>query len=500
MNRAQYIQEYERIQRKYRKKFFPAVYKAINSIVSSLIDKIQADGVQSAMGDLMLTIINDKIGEPVKRIYSEVGMFHVKNNYRFIRAEIGRKALGRNEIWVQEIIAYLEKNLWQYVVAKPTETLRDHFLRVLQEGIDKEWSVDDIIREIRSDQFARYQAERIVRTEVGRAANTGKKIAADSFPYEMQKEWISFQDMRTRGRVPDDKKDHYHLNGQTVAMDGMFTDPRSGEQIEYPNAPGGSPGMVINCRCTYATTPKRDANGGLIGRTAKINVGIKPTENRFFENSGGEKPIMSNIRSMTGTNSADDLSGLDDILLNAIYKVQSRNRYFKFSGIVKNDKVSLLGASSDNELNIGKRFNKDEIEKAAFLSKEMANRKNYSSASKLINERNSEASEYAEFIIEHELNHVKQNYLSAAAKGGWGDEIEKRAKKWQKEWIDSIGKDDWYPSDYANAIRDISVKEKEWLAESYLLFKNNPELIKSEKIKWLMKEFDNLINDMANAK
>jgi hypothetical protein len=274
VNRAQYIQEYERIQRKYRKKFFPAVYKAINSIVSSLIDKIQADGVNSAMGDLMLTIINDKIGEPVKLIYKEVGLFHVKNNYRFIRAEIGRKALGRNEIWVQEIIAYLEKNLWQYVVAKPTETLRDHFLRVLQDGIDKEWSVDDIIREIRADQFARYQAERIVRTEVGRAANTGKKIAADSFPYEMQKEWISFQDMRTRGRVPDDKKDHYHLNGQTVAMDGMFTDPRSGEQIEYPNAPGGSPGMVINCRCTYATTPKRDANGGLIARAAKINVGI----------------------------------------------------------------------------------------------------------------------------------------------------------------------------------------------------------------------------------
>lgn len=287
MNRQQYIQEYERIQRKYRKKFFPAVYKAINSIVSSLIDKIQTDGVNSAMGDLMLTIINDKIGEPVNLIYKEVGLFHVKNNYRFIRAEIGRKALGRNEIWVQEIIAYLEKNLWQYVVAKPTETLRDHFLRVLQEGIDKEWSVDDIIREIRSDQFARYQAERIVRTEVGRAANTGKKIAADSFPYEMQKEWISFQDMRTRGRVPDDKKDHYHLNGQTVAMDGMFTDPRSGEQIEYPNAPGGSPGMVINCRCTFATVPKRDEAGKLIERgklpTKPVDLPNAPTSDNHFD-------------------------------------------------------------------------------------------------------------------------------------------------------------------------------------------------------------------------
>lgn len=54
------------------------------------------------------------------------------------------------------------------------------------------------------------------------------------------------------------------MDGQTVGYNDKFKDPRSGEEIDYPNAPGGSAGMVINCRCTFAVTPKRDANDRLI--------------------------------------------------------------------------------------------------------------------------------------------------------------------------------------------------------------------------------------------
>ncbi len=50
--------------------------------------------------------------------------------------------------------------------------------------------------------------------------------------------------------------------GQAFGDD--FTDPRSGEQIEYPLAPGGSAAMVINCRCSYIVVPKRDSRGQLI--------------------------------------------------------------------------------------------------------------------------------------------------------------------------------------------------------------------------------------------
>ncbi len=58
---------------------------------------------------------------------------------------------------------------------------------------------------------------------------------------------------------PEQPKDHYHMDGQVVDFYDNFTDPRSGEQIEYPLAPGGSAAMVINCRCSYIVVPKRTA-------------------------------------------------------------------------------------------------------------------------------------------------------------------------------------------------------------------------------------------------
>jgi hypothetical protein len=64
--------------------------------------------------------------------------------------------------------------------------------------------------------------------------------------------------------MPNDKKDHYHMDGQIVELGQKFTEPLTGEQIDHPSAPGGSAGMVINCRCTYAVIPKRDENGRLI--------------------------------------------------------------------------------------------------------------------------------------------------------------------------------------------------------------------------------------------
>jgi len=131
-----------------------------------------------------------------------------------------------------------------------------------------------MIRLIKERNIAAINAERIIRTEVGRAANTGVKVAAESFPYEMSKEWIAFRDARTRGLKPNDKKDHYHLDGVVVDFDEPFKDPRSGENIDYPQAPGGSAAMVINCRCNYAVVPKRDERGNLIKRERNILTGV----------------------------------------------------------------------------------------------------------------------------------------------------------------------------------------------------------------------------------
>lgn len=259
-------QEFNRVNRKFAKAHFPKVKKSLDAVVSSLIGTIKRFGIQKAQSNLRTDLFSDKLYNPIQNIYKEVGVYHANQSYKFIRKEIGQKGIGRSEQWSKDIIAYLQKTLLQYAVVKTSETLRNHLLLVLQNALDKELTVDEVIKQLEDSGYTAFQAERIIRTEIGRAANTGIKVAADSFGYEMSKEWISFHDARTRGFKPKQPKDHYHMNGQTVDFGYDFVDPRSKERIDYPMAPGGSAGMVINCRCTFAVVPKRDNNGRLIKR------------------------------------------------------------------------------------------------------------------------------------------------------------------------------------------------------------------------------------------
>jgi hypothetical protein len=217
-----------------------------------------------AESELSQTILNQQLQKPLLAMYREVGLYHGKQTNRRLKQEAGQKALGQNEQWMADIIRILRETLLEYATFGVSQTLRDHLLLVLSDGIKNELTVDELVKILQKDTFTKMQAERIVRTEVGRAANTGVAVASESFGFVMVKEWFAFRDLRTRGRKPKDKKDHFHMDGQVVDFVDDFRDPRSGERIAYPLAPSGSAAMVINCRCTWAATPKRDANGRLI--------------------------------------------------------------------------------------------------------------------------------------------------------------------------------------------------------------------------------------------
>ncbi len=264
MDRKKKLQEWQRVNGKFSKKYQPKVYKAINSVQGSLIDDIKANGVQSAMNALAVVLMNDKLFPVLSAMNKEVGLYHAKSTYREVRAEISQKFLGRSEIWLQEITNYLQRHLLEKAIIRVTETTRQALMKVLEEGLADGLGEYEIIKLIESRNIALIQSQRIVRTEVNIAANTGVKVSAESFNLVMQKEWISHQDMRTRGRLPEDRKDHYHMDGQVVNMDAKFIDPRSKEEVEHPSDPKASAAMVINCRCTFAPTPKRDKQGRLI--------------------------------------------------------------------------------------------------------------------------------------------------------------------------------------------------------------------------------------------
>jgi len=249
---------------KFEKKHFPRVKKQLDKVVSSLIGTIKREGVNEAVVLLRTQLWSDKLYKPLQDIYKQVGVYHANETYKRIRQEIGEKS--RSETWVQYILGELNRTLVQFGIVKTSETLRNHMLVVIEKAIKKGKTQDELIEILTKSGFTSMQALRIVRTEVGRAANTGVKAAALGFNYEMVKEWIAFRDQRTRGFRPKQPKDHYHMDGQVVDFFENFTDPRSGEQIEYPLAPEGSPGMVINCRCSYVIVPKRDSRGRLIRR------------------------------------------------------------------------------------------------------------------------------------------------------------------------------------------------------------------------------------------
>ena len=264
--RAEYAKQFARTNGKFQKTHFPKVKRSLDKVVSSLNATIKAKGPNKALVELRTRLWNDDLYKPIEGIYKQVGVYHANQMYRMIKREAGQKGLGRDEQWIAFIIDELEKTLLQYAVVKTSETLRNHLILVLTNAIQKELTVDEIVKILSDSGFTSMQAERIVRTEVGRAANTGIKAAAESFNYEMVKEWISFHDPRTRGFKPEQPKDHYHMNGQVVDFYDNFIDPRSGENIEYPLAPGGSAAMVINCRCSFVVVPKRDSRGRLINR------------------------------------------------------------------------------------------------------------------------------------------------------------------------------------------------------------------------------------------
>ena len=272
--RRKYQREYSSVNKRFTKKYYPKILKAVNSLVSSLISSIRGQGVRSAANELSVTLVNEKLYNPLESLYKEVGLFHAKRNYRLIRSEINQK-FGRNEMWIQDIINYLQRNLLQFAVVRATETLRNELLKILEEAVNSGASEDEIVRIIKESNLPVIQAQRIVRTEINRASNAGIKVSAESFGFQMSKEWIAHRDIRTRGFNPEDKKDHYHLDGKVVDLNEPFTDPKSGEKIDHPSAPGGSAAMVINCRCTYAIIPKRDERGRLIKKSNENPLEIK---------------------------------------------------------------------------------------------------------------------------------------------------------------------------------------------------------------------------------
>lgn len=92
-----------------------------------------------------------------------------------------------------------------------------------------------------------YRTERIVRTEVGKAANWGSITGVRSVGVKQDKHWVSAFSSNTRPG---------HAISQTVDLEEPFE--VDGEQMDYPldDSYGASAANIINCKCAVAYSNK----------------------------------------------------------------------------------------------------------------------------------------------------------------------------------------------------------------------------------------------------
>lgn len=247
---------WERLQYMYERKAYRVVQKHIKKILGEIpLNNISLSNYQILVYS---NITEDKIKEMFVDIYTTVGYDYNKR----IKKEIERttKNVLFSDSFLQDILVFLSGEGGAKIVSV-RGTLIEDIIKAIEDKLKNDTSLINLqnaIYEIvqRSQQFYKWQALRIARTETTFASAFAAMRAASQSNFEMTKEWIAAKDDRTR-------KDHRLENGQVVD----FKDPfimNDGSQLQYPGDPKGTASQVINCRCTIAFKAKKDKDGNII--------------------------------------------------------------------------------------------------------------------------------------------------------------------------------------------------------------------------------------------
>lgn len=261
--RENYWRQNIRITRKLEQKYKPSVHKAVKNFTQKFIDN--SDGVELMDKDL-LAIYSKMYKESVIRFGNE--------QYRALKSE--KSGFGFNAEWIAYVNEFLATQGFT-LVTSVTGNLRNVILKIIAnattQAVEQGLGIEETKRlifeqlsEFKESKLSEYIAERIVRTEINRAANIGHMKGAEKHKFQVLKMWIAAMDERTR-RFPRDNFSHVALDGQTRELDEPFRQIGKNGQEAIAMQPGDAnapAGFTINCRCTIAFVPKRDERGRLI--------------------------------------------------------------------------------------------------------------------------------------------------------------------------------------------------------------------------------------------
>jgi len=120
-------------------------------------------------------------------------------------------------------------------------------------GFQNGESIDEIAERVRNvfDFATESRSRTIARTEIIGATNAGIEDTFKESQVVEYKEWLTARDELVR-------EAHAAADGQTVKLNEVFD--IGGEALKFPGDPNGSPGNIVNCRCTLLPVLKEGGN------------------------------------------------------------------------------------------------------------------------------------------------------------------------------------------------------------------------------------------------
>lgn len=261
------------------------VFNALHTQIQPVAALLRSKGYEAAINSLDTVEINSHLAEPIRDIYSDVGLYFANKTIHDLKQSIkeAKAGFGFNAEFLRDILNYFDRYLLNKAVLPISETMRQIILNILNQGMTSGWGAEKTAALLESPELTLTRARLIVRTEANKAMNYGQRLGESKSEWESTKQWVAANDHRTRHshrNVDDvviDFKDRFHVPiYQSV---GGIRGKKKGIEMQvgydFMTGPGdvhASAGNVCNCRCTLAFKAKRDANGRLIRKAFVMPV------------------------------------------------------------------------------------------------------------------------------------------------------------------------------------------------------------------------------------
>jgi hypothetical protein len=269
MTTDQYRRQYVLLQNSYEKQAYRIVKKHLKVIIKNLsLSNITADNAQMTVD---ATFDKKHVKTMYIELYRSIGLKHGEFVVRNIDSDTKDIGLSFFANFFNNLINTVVINTIGQRINTVRETMIGEVVKVIKDAyVSEDKTVmqvrSEIVKKVNSNDFYKWQALRIARTESTTISNYATLQAGRASRLVMTKKWVSIQSERTRV-TPEDQFDHLHMNDVVLDLEELFlvNGKEGNNAVMYPGDQElGLAGNIINCRCAMTLVPKRNATGGLM--------------------------------------------------------------------------------------------------------------------------------------------------------------------------------------------------------------------------------------------